>query len=306
MTLLDAGLSPSRFEIDAIDISERALEYGRHGIYRKNSFRGADQTFRDRHFDGDRLRDPVRERVHFHHSNLFALGTTLTDNRYDVIFCRNLLIYFDRPTQDRAVEVLGRLLARNGVLFVGPSETALLMSHSFESTQWPMAFAFRPPKPTSPAPQPGTMRNVTRVQAPHSSTRPIRKSPARPRTAPGAPSEMSPKPDAGLMPSPETLLAQAEHLANRGDLDLARECCESFLRSHEPSARAHYLMGLLEDAAGHPAEAINHYRRAIYLNPLHEEALIHLATLIEQQGDQTAAKRLRDRARRAAARGIAP
>jgi chemotaxis methyl-accepting protein methylase len=50
MALLDAGLPAERLRIDAIDISTRALDLARLGLYGRNSFRGADLTFRDRHF----------------------------------------------------------------------------------------------------------------------------------------------------------------------------------------------------------------------------------------------------------------
>ena len=60
-----------------------------------------------------------------------------------MVWCRNLLIYFDRPTQDAGVQVLGRLLAADGLLFVGSSEAGAVTIHGYESAGLPMAFAFR-------------------------------------------------------------------------------------------------------------------------------------------------------------------
>src|SRR3982074_983393 len=113
MALLDGGLPPSRFHIDAIDISTRAIAWAEQGTYGKNSFRSKDLSFRDRYFEpaerGHRLSDGVRRQVHFRHGNLLSAGWLHGAHGYDVIFCRNVLIYFDVITQCRAIEVLGRL-----------------------------------------------------------------------------------------------------------------------------------------------------------------------------------------------------
>src|SRR6266436_4011826 len=155
MALLDGGLPPSRFHIDAIDISTRAIAWAEQGVYGKNSFRAKDLSFRDRYFEaaerGYRLSDGVRQQVHFRHGNLLSAGWLHGAHGYDVIFCRNVLIYFDRVTQRRAIEVLGRLLTASGLLFVGPSETGLLLDQGFVSAGIPLAFAFR--QPGSPEPR---------------------------------------------------------------------------------------------------------------------------------------------------------
>ena len=147
MALLDGGLPPPRFHIDAIDISTRAIAWAGQGVYGKNSFRAKDLGFRDRYFEpverGYRLNDGVRRQVHFRHGNLLSAGWLHGAHGYDAIFCRNVLIYFDRVTQCRAIEVLGRLLTRSGLLFVGPSETGLLLDHGFVPAGIPLAFAFR-------------------------------------------------------------------------------------------------------------------------------------------------------------------
>lgn len=304
MALLDAGLAPSRFSIDAVDISARALERARTGLYRANSFRGTDASFRQRFFAADRIHDRVRDAVTFHQANLLALDDPPGGAPYEVIFCRNLLIYFDRATQDRAVALLRRLLAREGVLFVGPSESGLLLSHSWAAAGWPLAFAFRPPDAAAaraPAPVPG--REQTRPRA-------DRRAPVRQRTAgtravrrSSGPTSASTQPAAA--PAHDAL-ERAEELANRGQIQAAREQCDAFIRANGPSAQALYLLGLLEDACGRTAKAMDHYRGAVYLDPAHEQALVHLATLIERHGDRAGARRLLARARRASAQGVGP
>src|ERR1700733_8174949 len=103
MALLDAGVSRDRFQIDAVDISVRALARARSGVYGMNSFRGDDLTFRDRYFErtpnGYCLPKSIREMVGFHYGNLLSSDFRAGSALYDIIFCRNVLIYFDRNTQ---------------------------------------------------------------------------------------------------------------------------------------------------------------------------------------------------------------
>jgi chemotaxis protein methyltransferase WspC len=94
-------------------------------------------------------------------------------------------------------------------------------------------------------------------------------------------------------------LANARRLADAGRLQEAAESCENHVRQGGASAEAYYLLGVIRDAMGVPHAAAECYRKAVYLEPDHVEALIHLALLTETQGDIVAAHRLRERARRA-------
>ncbi|WP_310633629.1 protein-glutamate O-methyltransferase CheR, partial [Paraburkholderia sp.] len=151
MALLDAGLSPAQFGIDALDISAASIEAAAHAVYGRNAFRGDALSFRERYFhagpDGWRLADSVRRAVHFERANLFE-WLAAHPVRYDFIFCRNVLIYFDRAAQDRAIGLLRGRLADGGMIFVGPAETGLMMRHEFQSAYIPLAFGFRAPDTT--------------------------------------------------------------------------------------------------------------------------------------------------------------
>jgi chemotaxis protein methyltransferase WspC len=298
MTLLDVGIPAGRFAIDAIDISAAALGKAGRAVYGRNSFRSSELGFRDRHFEhtaqGYRLAEAVRQHVHFQQGNVLAPGFLPGVEVYDVIFCRNVLIYFDEAAQDRVVEVLARLLKPDGFLFVGPSETGVLMRHAFVSMQIPLAFAFH----KAPA--------ATRVTA-RAPTRPSRRSPARiPALAPvtGARSVRA-TPAKAVESSPPALLHQAmtgiddaERLANQGHMGEAAKYCEQHLREHGPSAKAFYILGLIRDARGDLMEAVGLYRKALYLDPDHHEALVHLAFLLNRQGDTAGAQVLQQRLRR--------
>ena len=145
MALFDAGIDAARMRIDAMDISERSLAVAQRALYGRNSFRGNAFPFRDAHFtrgeDGWQLAPRIVETVRFSRANLMQLDAA-TLGVYDFVFCRNVLIYFDRQSQQTALHALNSVLADNGTLFVGPSETGLLMRYGMQSAKIPLAFAF--------------------------------------------------------------------------------------------------------------------------------------------------------------------
>ena len=297
MALLDADFSTERFVIDALDISERSLAQARNGVYGKNSFRGSDLAFRDRYFepaaDGHRVNDVVRRAVRFQRGNVLAADFLSGVEAYDAIFCRNLLIYFDEPTQDRTIATLCRMLTDEGLLFVGPAESSTLLDHDLVSAKVPLAFAFRrmPRRAAAQPSQPPATHGAASAATPKIDGRaahrdnPINK-PAKPAAAP------TPEPAA-----PDRI-DEAFTLANQGRLEEAAALCEEQLRTHGPSAPAFYLMGLICSADGRLSAADRCYRKALYLDQNHHDALVHLALLLEQQGDAHGAKLLRGRAQK--------
>jgi chemotaxis protein methyltransferase WspC len=303
MALLDGGLPPTRFHIDAVDISTRAIERAERGIYGKNSFRAKDLDFRDRYFEpverGHRLREVVRGQVTFRHGNLLTAGRLHSARAYDVIFCRNLLIYFDRATQCRAIEALGRLMTPSALLFVGAAEAPLLLDQGFLPSGMPLAFAYR--QAASSAPQPPQARRRRIPDAAVVAAQPVDRRARRPSPI----ADPQPKPIAV-----DTAIAVAEHwierarrFANQGKLVEALTCCEHNLHSEPPSAEIFHLVGLLHDAAGRVHEAAEHYRKALYLDPRHPEALVHLAVALQREGDARGAQRMFERANRHAGAG---
>jgi chemotaxis protein methyltransferase WspC len=304
MALLAAGFPEGQFRIDAIDISLRLLKRAGEAVYGKNSFRGRNLDFRDRFFEPAgsefRLAETVRRQVYFHHGNLLDPRFAPDTAAYDFIFCRNVLIYFDRPTQDRAVQVLTRLLKADGFLFAGPSESGLMLNNDFVSAKLALAFAFRNKVHAAP----GLDTDAARLPKPRRATvRGIPGPAAKPvakRVAPCRPAKTI-APPAGT----ETGLDEIFRFANQGRLSEALQRGEEFLRTCGPSVQAYHLMGLVHDATGMQQEAERYYRKALYLDPGHHEALVHLAFLLEKQGDAAGAQRLHRRAKRLNAGGRA-
>lgn len=272
MALLESGLP---FSIDAMDVSQRAITAAQRAVYGANAFRGRDLAFRDRYFatvpGGFQLFEAIRKQVRFAQGNLFA-----TEGSYDVVFCRNLLIYFDRATQESAMAVLKGLLRPGGLLFLGPAETVLASRSDFAPSGMPMAFAFRRVEASAPA-----------LPVPLRTLRPR----PRPEPLPLAP----PRRPVSAPAAAEDSLRRAQRLANEGHLLEAARLCEERLRREGPSADAYALLGLVREAASEHAEATTLYRKALYLDPRHADALTHLALLLEHGGDTAGAHRLRDR-----------
>ncbi|OOL37793.1 protein-glutamate O-methyltransferase CheR [Pseudomonas sp. FSL W5-0299] len=293
MALLDAGLKPHQFKVEGMDVSPLSVEKAKRALYGKNSFRGQDIEFRERHFsaeeDGYRLNERVLEQVRLQVGNLLDPALLASEPPYDFVFCRNLLIYFDLPTQQQVFEVLKRLTHVDGVLFIGPAEGSLLGRFGMRSIGIPQSFAFS--RQSAPEPLPVFVPTPLPVRQPVRSVTPppVRHRPFATHTPPVVTPKAS---DAAA------LLANIAALANEGKSAEARAACEGYLRSHEPVAQVFYWLGLLSDVAGRALEAQGFYRKALYLEPQHPDALMHLAALQQSQGDTAGAKRLQDRAAR--------
>ena len=292
MALLDAGLPRERLQVDAVDISTRALSRARQGVYGQNSFRGEQLSFRDRHFEtiesGYRLQEWVRQIVRFSSTNLMSseFGTDICS--YDVIFCRNVLIYFDHNTQQQVLKKMNGLLKPEGLLFVGPAETFLAASSGFSSVNQSMSFAFRKSSASLKAP-------ITSLQQrPVQGSRNLSKKRIAKIEPPLQPSFIS-----TIALSTTSRLDQAKMLADAGQLIEAAELCESHLKHSGSSFEVYYLLGVLRDSMGDVEAAAQCYRKALYLKPAHCETLTHLALLSERMGDRISAKKLHERARRA-------
>lgn len=300
MALLDAGFPDGSFQIDAIDVSSRNLVHAERAIYGKNSFRGADITFRDRYFEaaegGFRPHDIVRRQVRFRLGNVLAAATQAGQDTYDVAFCRNLLIYFDRETQGAALTRLRQMLADDGLLLVGPAESGLPPLLGFTSVRFPRAFAFvkaqaarvkavepptlRKPKPAAAKAAPLPPRQAT---APRPAPRPFAQ-----KAAPTLPSAPSPDRKAAS-------LAEIERAADAGRLAEVSAAAERHIAEFGPSPDAFYWLGLAHDAADAAEDAMRNYRKALYLAPDHQRALAQLRLLQQRLGDHSGAKALADR-----------
>ena len=125
-----------KFAISATDISTRVLDKARTGIYDESQISMIPLSQKQRYFlrSKDRVRGQVRvvpelrSRVLFQRLNLMDEKYPLRIESIDALFCRNVIIYFDRPTQGSLLERLCRYIRKDGYLFLGHSETV----HGFD------------------------------------------------------------------------------------------------------------------------------------------------------------------------------
>lgn len=124
-----------RIEIVGSDISQRVVQYARKGIYGKSSFRSTEDRYRRRFFTetegGYRICDEVRELVTISHMNLFDANRLALLGKMDVIFCRNVIIYFDQASKKRVIESFYNTLRGGGYLLLGHSESLMNVSTAF-------------------------------------------------------------------------------------------------------------------------------------------------------------------------------
>ncbi|MBZ5719410.1 MAG: hypothetical protein LAO03_03415 [Acidobacteriia bacterium] len=123
---------PWKVEILASDISYSVLRAGQEGIYTESQMANVDYSYRLRFFDkvGERyaIKKALKEFVHFDFHNL---KTEYLPQRNDIIFCRNVMMYFDEAEQKRLVEKFSRCLNAEGYLFVGHAESLLGLTDKF-------------------------------------------------------------------------------------------------------------------------------------------------------------------------------
>lgn len=324
MTFLEAGLSADQFTIDAVDISQKALAKAQKGIYGPESFRRHDTLpLREHYFvakdDGSfHIRQQLHGTVRWLHENLLNKQILQSAPPYDVVFCRNLLIYLSVLARNRVSATINRLLARCGLLFVGHAERPLFQAEKFVAVTMPGVFAYyregqldedalygkqRPE-------QPFERRRTSRFTVP-------RQNVAKPRAAAPKPPPRPPaKPDIKHRQPPSSSqpptiierrkprnpamqqLDRARELADQGNLDEALHLCDAVLAENAAHVQAHFLMGLVYQAQKDPIRAEKSFNKTIYLDPDHHEALYYLALMMEERGQHDKAKQLRLRIHR--------
>ncbi len=245
---------------------------------------------------------------------------------FDVLFCRNLLIYLAEPSRVQATSVLDRLLAPEGLLVIGHADRLNLtcLDPVFTPAGDHGAFTYRktaaarpfrsltiPSAPTStwqgpqlPPPRPPMLLTW---QPPRSSGA-AAASPDPEDTRSGRDHRSSPDPGSQFPPRLQTaseaaafgsLLDRASELANLGRHDEALALCEQLLKRQGPSAPAYYLMGVIHQSVGNRTKGEECLQKAVYLDPGHDEALLALALSAERRGDAALAAGFRRRAERA-------
>ena len=319
------------FVLRALDVNPKVLERAKRARYSPWSLRETPADVQKRWFKTNgrelALDDAIRASVEFSQGNLAGDdGALLPACFYDIVFCRNVLMYFTLEKYREAVARLAHAIVPGGFLFVGHAETLRGMSHDFELCHSHGTFYYRRKQGTAlpidraaaPAPSPGAPTasgSAAWMQEIETATARVAALAALPSRAEG-PAPASPAPQRLDLPlellrserysealdlvhalpseaasDPDALLLEAVLLAQRGRFAEAEAACKRLLVLDEWSAGAHYVLALCEESRAATDRAVHHDQVAAYLDPAFAMPHVHLGLLFRRSGDREAARR---------------
>ncbi len=146
---LGVRLDDWHIEILGTDISEKALKVAQGGVYNNYAVRTTPSLIKDRYFKEENrnfvLSDDIRKMVNFEKHNLKDYLAAKRHGIWDVIFCRNVLIYFDDAMKKGVVNMFANQLADDGTLFIGHSERIKDLTTDFQQLPIPQGFCYQKP-----------------------------------------------------------------------------------------------------------------------------------------------------------------
>jgi chemotaxis protein methyltransferase CheR len=282
----------------ATDIAPTALEQAIAGRYGERAVRTLPGGMRERYFSstgavsivGDRLRGLVEFRRH----NLVRDPMPPTgEQRFDVILCRNVLIYFDRPTVEHVLERLEGALAPAGLLLLGAADRlsgqSLPLAPGRTDGAAPLLSGARERRGvllgSSGRTRAGNQASVKRPHSMPASTHP-KQEPREYASQGQAPRHSRPTP------------ADAMKAADGGELDLAVRIAEDVLAEDPLDSQAHFIRGVAELARNDARAALEPLRRALYIDPNFSLAAFKLACAHDALGELGPARRAYERTQR--------
>ena len=314
------GLPPRRpVQILATDISQRALNRARQGLYTARELARVEPEYQRRYFQpeeaGFRVIPALREMLLFQELNLMAQPLPAMTRATDVIFCRNVTIYFQVDTSRRLMAQLYHCLNEGGYLFIGFSETLWQIFDAFERVQNGGVFYYRrgraplplPRAAPPPALHPHSIPGGRSVERPlFMGTVPDKAPPRAPRVVPeedpahayynqglhslrnGVYEEALKAFRAALRVEPnlvEAYCGMAQVHANQGHYPEALKACQQALELDDLAEEAYVLRGLVYRQMNRTAEAIADLERASYLNPSSPTAHFYLGNIFTALSD---------------------
>lgn len=304
ITLMETGLKENDFQIDAQDISKRALRKARRAIYGKHSFRepgkfNIEKYFRKTH-SGQQLLPIIRDRVNFIRSNVLKDMIIPEPEYYDVIFCRNLLIYFDRKTKKNVLEKIHFMLKPGGTLFVGHAETAEVDKKLFAKINKPKAFAYTKKVLGMNYIKEGKNEHTNQLINIYKNLVAITKKDvelSKRISSPGKKQAVSRKEKNPV--KKKSIWKAIEKMIEKGRLKGASDLCEKRLKDAPHDAQIYYYLAIVSNIEGGTGAAELLLKKAVYLDPNHHKALSLFCLLAEKRGDKKLAHSLKRRESRA-------
>lgn len=288
--ILGPRLADWRVSIIGTDINQAFLTHARQAVFNEWALRDVATTDRAAVFErtagGWRVRPELRALVEFQHHNLMqlppqpAVGDALSG--FDVILCRNVLIYFDQPTIAALLPKLAARLVARGWLLVGHAEAGDGFNGVFETVLVPGATLYRrPPLGGEPA------RAAIPPVAPPRRPAPVAVAPALPVVARTRRASLRPASPALVAPS----IRPVESPWVDGDWSTAETRCRHDLAAAPTDPIRHYYLALVLEHGGDAVQAEQSLRRAVYLDRSFIMAHLQLGLLLRRRGDLSGARK---------------
>jgi chemotaxis protein methyltransferase CheR len=267
----------------ATDVSDRALRRAEEAVYSERSMHYVSEAQRRRFFTQEGRRSKVGEQlramVRFGKHNLLGGPAPLGEGPFDLILCRNVLIYFSAKTVEAVVTSLESALRPGGQLILGASDR-------LSSSAQRLADVAAPPPGSTVLSAAGTSRRIPRRQRTQ-----LRKPLGRADRRGDAPT--------AARPAEQCSVKGALRAADAGEYAAAIEVAEGVLVDDPLDAEAYFVRGLTELAGGDPGSAVGSLRRALYIDPTFALAAFQLGRAWDARGDARAARRAYAQALRA-------
>jgi chemotaxis protein methyltransferase CheR len=303
----DTGLSVAA-QIVGTDVAASAVETARQGVYRGRSlhlaeFDGGDRWFVPRADGASVVHDEVRALVDVRWHNVVSDEPPFDESTADLIVCRNVTIYFAKPTTARVIQRFHRTLMPGGYLLLGHAETLWQVSDDFDLLPVGEAFIYRRAAPRPLVVAPGGSGNVQAGDAGSTvvvSDRPRvapRGRPVRPRRGrlpvriigPESPGRPSASGGSVLAEGADEVVAAADHALREGRYQEALDLADHALVLDPLAVEAHAVAGRAAVALGSDDQALEPLRKAVYLDPGCAEAHFTLAGVLARSGQPASA-----------------
>ncbi len=134
-------------EVMGIDISRKLLQEAVRGIYNDFALYQVEERYVKKYFrrerDSFRLKDEIKKRVKLYQINLMDSDNMKALGTFDVIFCRNVLMYFEKKSKGKAIQILYQILQPEGYLFLGRSESLFGLNHPFKLVHFVQSIGYK-------------------------------------------------------------------------------------------------------------------------------------------------------------------
>lgn len=289
----------NNIEIVGTDIDENVLRQAKRGLYKIRTVQYVNDRLLDSYFEESegvyKLSDSIRRMVEFKYHNLVDTPYPMARwGKWDVIFCRNVIIYFDKATIKRVIGNLCRSLAEGGYLFLGYSESLQGITDELTLCRFEDVFAYRKDLrvPQKRAPQfiePITEQfslPATACQQKQKEVQTLLESEQYEAAVEKATALVKASPDNAAAYS----LAARAHL-EKGHHEEAAEAAVRAIELDPLQTHAYFIMGVVCEEQHDYELAIRYLRRALYLDDTLAMAYVRLAMLYQKTGEKEDALR---------------